>query len=116
MGLLLCLAGAAQVYGGLVLGWWLLAAGVALIVLDIVIDFIWAHPSVSRSDQPDLNRRGAQSIGRIYTVAEPIIGGRGKVHVGDTLWTVQGPDAAAGTRVTVTAVNGTVLLVEPANP
>lgn len=114
VGLGLCLSGAAQVYRGASFGWWLVAVGVAALILDIVIDFVWAHPSISRSDQPDLNRRGAQYIGRTVTVEEPIVAGRGKVRIGDTLWPVEGPDAAIGARVKVTAVRGTVLVVEGA--
>ena len=112
VGLGLCLAGAAQVYRGSGFGWWLVAAGVAILVLDVVVDFVWAHPSVSLSDEPDLNRRGAQYIGRSVSVEEPIIAGRGKVRVGDTLWPAEGADAAKGARVKVTAVRGTVLVVE----
>ena len=40
----------------------MLLAGVAIVILDIFIDFVWAHPSVSRSDQPALNQRAAQAI------------------------------------------------------
>jgi inner membrane protein len=114
VGLGLCLVGGAQVYRGGSLGWWLVAAGVAILVLDIAIDFVWAHPSVSLSDQPDLNRRAAQYVGRVFVVEEPIVAGRGKVRIGDTLWPVEGPDTAIGARVKVTAVRGTVLVVEGA--
>lgn len=111
-GLGLCLAGAARIYGGLAYGWWLLTAGAAAIVLDILIDFVWAHPSISHSDEPVLNQRAAQAIGRIYVVEEAIVAGRGKVRIGDTLWPVEGCETPAGTPVKVTAVNGTVLRVE----
>jgi membrane protein implicated in regulation of membrane protease activity len=94
-------------------GWWWLAAGVAAIVADIVIDWVWAHPAVSKSDQPDLNRRSAQLIGRVVVVEEAIEGGRGKVRVGDTLWPAEGPDALCGARVTVTAARGNLLIVTP---
>lgn len=114
LGLGLCLAGGAQVWRGSGASWWLVAGGVAILVLDIVIDFVWAHPSVSRSDQPDLNRRGAQYIGRTVLLEEAIVAGRGKVRLGDTLWPVEGADAPAGRQVKVTAVRGTVLVVEPA--
>ena len=87
----------------------MLGAGVALLVADVLIDFVWAHPAVSRSDQPELNRRGAQLIGRVLVLAEAIEGGRGKVRVGDTLWPVEGPDAPAGAEVRVTAAKTTVL-------
>jgi membrane protein implicated in regulation of membrane protease activity len=46
-------------------------------------------------------------------VEQAIENGRGKVRVGDTLWSAEGPDAPAGTRVTVTGTRGTVLVVEP---
>ena len=65
----------------------------------------------SKSDVPDLNVRGAQYIGRILTVEDAIINGRGKVRVGDTMWSAEGEDAAKGTRVKVTGVDGTVLVV-----
>jgi hypothetical protein len=68
----------------------------------------------AETDEPDLNVRGAQYVGRLVTVEDAIAGGRGKVRVGDTLWPAQGADAAKGTRVKVTGTNGTVLVVEPA--
>jgi inner membrane protein len=74
----------------------------------------FASPSVSRSDEPDLNVRAAQYVGRVVTVEEPIAGGRGKVRVGDTVWSAQGSDAPRGARVRVTGTNGCVLVVEHA--
>lgn len=64
------------------------------------------------SDEPLLNERGNQYVGRIVVVEEAIQGGRGKVRVGDTLWPVEGPDMVAGTRAKVTGARGTVLVVE----
>ena len=84
------------------------------LIADVVIDFVWAHPTVSKSDQPNLNRPAAQLVGRVLIVAEAIEGGRGKVRVGDTLWPVEGPDAPLGAEVRVTAAKGTVLVVERA--
>ena len=68
-----------------------------------------------KSDQPLLNRRGAQMIGRTATLAEPIREGRGRIQLGDTLWRVSGPDLPAGARVKVTGANDTdlELTVEP---
>jgi inner membrane protein len=94
-------------------GWWLVAAGLALLIADVVIDFVWAHPSISRSDQPELNRRSAQLVGRVLVVEEAIEDGRGKVRAGDTLWQAEGADAPAGAEVRVTAAKRTVLVVEP---
>jgi membrane protein implicated in regulation of membrane protease activity len=93
-------------------GWWWLCAGVALLVADVAIDFVWAHPAISKSDQPDLNRPAVQLVGRVLVVAEAIESGRGKVRVGDTLWPAEGPDVPAGAEVKVVAAKATVLVVE----
>ena len=55
--------------------------------------------------------RGAQYIGRKVVVADAIRNGRGRVRVGDTIWAAEGEDAAEGTEVEVTGVNGIVLVV-----
>lgn len=67
----------------------------------------------SPSDQPLLNRRGEQLIGRTATLTEPIQEGRGRIQLGDTLWLVSGPDLPPGTRVRVASVQGSELVVEP---
>lgn len=93
-------------------GWWYVAAAGALLITDILVDFVWAHPSVLKTDQPDLNRRPDQLVGRVVAVEEAIAHGRGKVRIGDTLWMVEGPDAPAGAEVRVMAAQGAVLRVE----
>ncbi len=55
------------------------------------------------TDQPLLNRRGDQLVGRTATLSEPIVNGRGRVKIGDTMWRVSGPDLPVGTTVRVTA-------------
>ena len=69
------------------------------------------YPTVS--DQPTLNRRGEQYVGRVFTLDEAIVNGSGKIHVDDTMWKVVGVDLAEGTQVRVTGVEGTLLTVEP---
>ena len=59
-----------------------------------------------------LNKRGAALIGEIVVLESAILNGHGKAKVGDTLWSVQGPDAPAASRVRITGVNGTQLIVE----
>jgi membrane protein implicated in regulation of membrane protease activity len=66
------------------------------------------------SDQGSLNLRGHQYVGRTFTLEQPIVEGRGRLRVGDSLWSAEGPDLAAGTRVRVTGVKSTVLVVEAA--
>ncbi len=63
------------------------------------------------SDQPNLNRRGQQYVGRVFTLDRPIENGVGKVEVDDSTWRVKGPDLPAGTHVKVTGVDGVVFVV-----
>ncbi len=86
------------------------------IISCITVFFVrrYAGPEMAISDEPGLNLRAGQYVGRVVTVAEAIADGRGKVRVGDTLWPAQGLDAPQGARVRITGTHGTVLLVEHA--
>jgi membrane protein implicated in regulation of membrane protease activity len=66
------------------------------------------------SDQPLLNRRAEQFIGRRYVLDSAIVNGRGKVKVGDSPWLAEGPDLPAGAEVEVVGVDGTTLKVRSA--
>jgi membrane protein implicated in regulation of membrane protease activity len=113
VGLGFILVGLWELASGGPTAWWLVIAGAAAVAADLAIDLVWAHPRMSASDQPDLNSPTRQLVGRVLVVAETIKGGRGKVHVGDTLWPAEGPDTAAGARVRVKTARATVLIVEP---
>ncbi|MBN3966745.1 NfeD family protein [Pseudomonas gregormendelii] len=69
--------------------------------------------AVRQSDEPNLNLRGQELIGRTFVVHEAIVDGRGKIKVADGVWMARGPDAAPGSRVRVTGQQGAILLVEP---
>ena len=45
---------------------------------------------------------------------EAIDGGSGRVKVGDSVWTANGPDTPAGARVRIIGISGTKLKVEAA--
>lgn len=66
------------------------------------------------SDQPTLNRRGEQYVGRVVTLSDPIENGRGRATIGDSAWSVEGDDMPAGAKVKVVGVEGIVLKVEAA--
>lgn len=66
------------------------------------------------SDEPLLNQRGATLVGRIGTLGEPVVDGRGRLKVDDSFWPVRGQDMPAGSRVRISGVDGSVLLVEKA--
>ena len=62
-------------------------------------------------DEPSLNRRGEQLVGREGVLEEPIVSGVGRIRLGDTTWRVEGPDLPAGTAVRIAAADGGVLTV-----
>lgn len=64
------------------------------------------------TDQPYLNQRRGQLIGKTFVVTSSIENGRGKVKIGDTVWTAEGPDTQIGDRVRVIGVDGNRVLVE----
>jgi inner membrane protein len=66
------------------------------------------------SDQPLLNRRGEQLIGRRFVLETAIANGQGKARVGDSLWLVEGPELPVGATIEVVAVDGSTLQVRPA--
>lgn len=64
------------------------------------------------SDQPNLNRRNEQFVGRIVTLGEPLVNGRGRIQIDDSYWRVEGPDLPIGTAVKIVGVDGVVLRIE----
>ena len=88
-------------------------------IASIVSVVAWRKYRESRpitTDQPNLNRRGHQYIGRVFSLTHPIDNGVGKVTVDDSTWKVKGPDLPAGSHIKVTGVDGVVFLVEAADP
>lgn len=88
-------------------------------VLSVASVLIWRaylKKSPPKNDQPTLNLRGSQYIGRHLTLSEPIINGMGKVKIDDTTWKVNGPDCPAGTIVKVVSLSNTILRVEIYKP
>ncbi len=83
-------------------------------VLSIIIWRKYRESRPLKTDQPNLNRRGHQYIGRVFSLNNPIINGEGKVTVDDSTWRVKGPDLPAGTSIKVTGVDGVIFTVEAA--
>ncbi|PAV47081.1 hypothetical protein CK486_15375 [Pseudomonas sp. HAR-UPW-AIA-41] len=81
-------------------------------VLSAVLWWRRQRDSLKTSDQPGLNQRGSELLGRQFSLHEPIIAGRGKIKAGDTLWLVIGPDLPAGSPVRVIGQEGVLLKVE----
>jgi membrane protein implicated in regulation of membrane protease activity len=86
-------------------------------ILSIASSVGWRYYRKGRlpeTDQPTLNRRGHQYVGRVFTLHQPIVNGTGKVKVDDSTWKVVGKDLEAGAQVKVVDVDGVLLMVEAA--
>ncbi|HEY0503603.1 MAG TPA: NfeD family protein [Lysobacter sp.] len=93
----------------------------AQVTLFVLLSFIsiqvyrtWFRGRERASDQPMLNRRADQLVGRVVPLERAIVNGQGRVQIADAYWTVAGPDLPTGTAVRIVAVDGMTLKVEPA--
>ena len=117
-----------------VLFMWLGLAAAIIGVVDLVADLSWqieialfavlsvllvlfVRPRVKLTgrESPNLNQRMYDYVGRSYVLHEAIVNGSGKIRIDDTLWVVTGADRDKGEGVKVRGVDGTRLIVEPAN-
>ena len=95
------------------LGWEyqiLLFSGLSIVSLTVFKRYQRAHPVTT--DQPALNRRGEQYIGRTFTLGEAISNNSGVIRVDDSTWRITGTDMPAGTTVRVVGADGAILKVE----
>ncbi|HDN26934.1 MAG TPA: NfeD family protein [Thioploca sp.] len=72
--------------------------------------YLGKHPL--SNDQPYLNKRGSELVGRAYPVSEAIVNGVGKILVDDSTWRVEGSDCPVGTQVKVVTAGSVRLEVE----
>ncbi|CAN7617243.1 NfeD family protein [Devosia sp. LjRoot16] len=115
-GVLVWLGGAALVTGVLALFvsiFWPLQFVIfgALALASIGLWLKFRGPGVA-SDRPFLNQRANRFIGQEAVLDEPIRDGIGRIALDDTVWRVQGPDLAAGSRVRIIEADGALLRVE----
>ena len=95
------------------LGWEyqiLLFSGLSIVSLTVFKRYQRAHPVTT--DQPALNRRGEQYIGRTFTLGEAISNNTGVIRVDDSTWRITGTDMPPGTTVRVVGADGAILKVE----
>lgn len=85
---------------------------VALAFVAVLIGRTVLKRGETDSDEPHLNQRAESLVGRVVTVTVAIENGRGRAKVGDTTWSVSGPDAPAGAKVRIVSASGNELRVE----
>jgi len=83
-----------------------------LSVISVVMYKSYRKKNPIVTDEPALNRRGEQYIGRTFTLEGPIVNGEGKIKVDDSTWKISGADMEAGASVRVIAIEGSILKVE----
>lgn len=84
-------------------------------VLSIVSILAWHQYYVKNpivTDEPLLNRRGEQYIGRVMTLKEPIEDGQAKIRLDDSTWKIEGEDCPTGTKIKIVSLNNVVFQVE----
>ncbi|MEN8219072.1 MAG: NfeD family protein [Pseudomonadota bacterium] len=89
----------------------LILAMVSVVSVVIGRAYLGKHPL--SSDEPFLNLRGAELVGRTYLVSEAIVNGTGRIRVDDGSWRVEGPDCPVGTPVKVVGAGSVRLKVKP---
>jgi hypothetical protein len=115
---------------------WFGAAAIFVGLLSLMIDWSWQAQLVtfgiasvisvglsrvllrrrpSEGEAPFLNRRADAIVGRQFELTEPIVNGRGRLSIDDSVWRIEGPDLPAGTEVAVTAAKGSRLIVKQAD-
>lgn len=92
---------------------WQFFAFSILSIIGLIMSRMYLNSTPMDSDEPLLNRRGENYVGRIFTLNDPIIDGVGQVKADSSYWNVTGPDCPAGTRVRVIGISGIVLKVKP---
>jgi len=64
----------------------------AVLAVAAVIAGRWVMRRQTRLRAPSsLNRRGEQYVGRVFTVEQAIVNGRGSIRVDDSIWRAEGP-------------------------
>ncbi|KTC33268.1 MAG: NfeD family protein [Pseudomonas sp.] len=84
-------------------------------LLSVLTALYWwrrQRKAIRSSDQPNLNLRGQELIGKTFVVHQAIVNGRGRIKVADGVWIAKGADAPQGARVRVVGQEGAILLVE----
>lgn len=77
--------------------------------------YFWREYRVQQQDLQSATsplRAGERYIGQVITLTEELRDGDGSVKLGNRRWRLRGPTVPAGTRVRVTGVDGTVLIVD----
>lgn len=130
----LVLLGLEMTAPGVVFLWMAIAAAIVGGIVLVLPDFGWENQFIIfsilsiisvfsgryflrknpiESDDTTLNQRGNQYVGHIYNLTRDMENGKGKVRIGDSIWSVEGNfEAKENDTVKVVGINVTFLIVE----
>jgi membrane protein implicated in regulation of membrane protease activity len=77
--------------------------------------YFWREYRIQQQDLQSAtapHRIGERYIGQVLTLQDGIRDGAGRMKLGNRRWALRGPNVPAGTRVRVTGVDGSVLIVD----
>jgi membrane protein implicated in regulation of membrane protease activity len=86
-----------------------------LFAVTVFSRYFWREYSVQKREHEAptaRHRSGERFIGQVLTMETGIRGGSATVQLGGRKWRVRGPELDPGSRVRITGVDGTVLLVD----
>jgi membrane protein implicated in regulation of membrane protease activity len=83
--------------------------------LTVFALYFWREYRVQQREMQSASaphRVGERYIGQVMTLSEGIRDGAGRATIGNRAWSLRGPNVPPGTRVRVTGVDGSVLIVD----
>lgn len=92
--------------------WQLTIFAILCPIMAILGRRVYKKTQMQPTDQPLLNKRTQQVVGRILTLSTPIENGFGRAVLDDSIWKIEGPDLPAGAHVRVVAAESNTLVVE----
>ena len=91
------------------MGWFLIFAA------SVFALYFWREYKVQQRDMQSAqapHRSGERQSRQLMSLTDALRAGSGKAELGNRRWALRGPDVPAGTRVRVTGVDGSVLIVD----
>ena len=86
-----------------------------LAVASAVVGRNYIRRNPIKTDEPNLNKRGDQYIGRTFTLDKDLENGMGKIKVDDSIWKVEcDSDLKKGTKIKVVGLDSVIFKIEKA--
>lgn len=94
------------------IGWQVQAVIFGVLAVASLMAWYKTRRRYEKINSGDLNDRAARLIGKIFKLDEPIVNGKGRLKIDDSVWRIEGMDLAAGMSVRVISVDSSTLIVE----